>query len=501
MKVDRTNIPGSFRSTQRLIIYLYAHSLFLLGCTVFLTASLTTLAGAQLALIISLGQLTITLILVRLGIKIIRVEPDTIWTPLPWLPLCSGIFYGFGPLVEIWGSEATRTWLAQQPTSLNLALLARVNTIVTFGVTMLLLGILIHMLYRSSSWNRTIPKPSYDTQPTFSVETVTFTFLIGGGLFRYLVLIPASWGVIDLTIPGALSNLGALVDVGFGLAAYLAVQKGGRWTLFMIFFWPINFGVTVLSFSKTDSIVALLLPILGGYIARRSFFRLCFGFCLIIFTFIQLQPFIHYGRAKIFMQTGTIYDASLGNRLEIARDYFWLNRSESSSISANDRQGWWTRLNYAGAQAFAVEQYDSGFYGQTLSDIPLLFVPRMLWPGKPIIWSPGLMYYNLVTGNEGTSFLGLSIYGDLYWNFGWWGVFLGPLLIGYIFGMISRRSLMAIRRREFFLLPTVLIALKMAMIGTTDFVITLIGSLPIYTIYWIMFMTIINHTRHHRIRY
>jgi hypothetical protein len=98
---------------------------------------------------------------------------------------------------------------------------------------------------------------------------------------------------------------------------------------------------------------------------------------------------------------------------------------------------------------------------------------------------PGRSYYALVTGREGArSFLGLSIYGDLYWQFGWWGILLVCPLIGGFFAMITIRSLQAISTREFILFPTVLIGIQISMLGPTKYMINgIIGPIPIYIAY------------------
>ena len=66
-------------------------------------------------------------------------------------------------------------------------------------------------------------------------------------------------------------------------------------------------------------------------------------------------------------------------------------------------------------------------YGQSLIQIPLMAVPRQLWPAKPVgighyIWS------YLVPGGAGGPAIGAE--GELYANFLWLGVAAGMLLVG-----------------------------------------------------------------------
>jgi hypothetical protein len=111
----------------------------------------------------------------------------------------------------------------------------------------------------------------------------------------------------------------------------------------------------------------------------------------------------------------------------------------------------------------------------------IYFVPRVIWPEKPILYAPGLELYRLLTGHvDGYSFLGLSIYGDLYWQYGWSGVIFGCLIVGWVFGVVTARSISAIRRQEYLMLPFILLVLKTSMQGPNQFVVSaFIGAIPI----------------------
>lgn len=82
--------------------------------------------------------------------------------------------------------------------------------------------------------------------------------------------------------------------------------------------------------------------------------------------------------------------------------------------------------------------YTPPFDGQKTLAIALFFVPRDLWPGKPIVGG-------LDIGNElhsvrmaGTSNLSFFVGGDFYMDFGFAGVLCGGFLCGYWFLMNSR---------------------------------------------------------------
>ena len=149
----------------------------------------------------------------------------------------------------------------------------------------------------------------------------------------------------------------------------------------------------------------------------------------------------------------------------------------------------WTRLKLSGPQVSAMELYDAGFRNRTLNTAWMYFIPRVVWPDKPILYGPGLQFYRQLTGREdAVSFLGLSIYGDLYWQFGWLGVLVGGVLFGWVLGVTSALALRAIRSENFIMLPFVMMALDLAITAPNKYVINgVIGALPIMIAYYLLF--------------
>ena len=117
----------------------------------------------------------------------------------------------------------------------------------------------------------------------------------------------------------------------------------------------------------------------------------------------------------------------------------------------------------------------------------MYFVPRAIWPEKPILVGPGLAFYETVTGRAAQTFLALSIYGDLYWNFGWSGIWIGCPLIGWLYAMVAWRSHQYIRANDFVRMPLVLMAFELAALSPTKYIINgIIGALPIYIVYLLL---------------
>ena len=88
------------------------------------------------------------------------------------------------------------------------------------------------------------------------------------------------------------------------------------------------------------------------------------------------------------------------------------------------------------------EVRESGFMmGGTMSYVFYMFVPRILWPDKPVVSRGSWFTYYLGLADSpawaGTS-TGESAQGELYWNFGLAGVIIGMLVIGSLLGALWR---------------------------------------------------------------
>lgn len=77
-----------------------------------------------------------------------------------------------------------------------------------------------------------------------------------------------------------------------------------------------------------------------------------------------------------------------------------------------------------------------GINGNILKDLVASFVPRFLWPGKPIIGNSeviGNLYFNTSGTSPATTYM-----GDLYRNFGLVGIFIGMALLGVLLRLFYR---------------------------------------------------------------
>lgn len=419
--------------------------------------------------------------------RIIRAVPDSIWSPAALLPIQTAVFFGFGPLVEVYGNFETQLRLTEHKLNITEGELFGANYLTAVAVFGVILGFWLHTECCKPEWRAALDARLRARAPVLKPDTLVFLFVGGGVVLRYGIIQPAQWGMLEILVPGVFATMAHVLDVGFALAAYLAGRGDKRMQLLLLLLLPLHVFLTVLTFSKSQLMLALLLPAIGSYLAHRKIRRLTLAVIATAVVFTYSQDFVSFGRSLVMEQTGTVNKAGYAERLMIAGRYFTEGRNSVMMHPDAQREDWWMRLNYANVQAVAMGFYDNGAPGSTLKNAWQFFIPRAIWPGKPLLVPPGETFRELITGRPGGGAVGLSVYGDLYWQFGWYGVVLITPLIGWLFAMMSWRSIEMISRRDFIYIPAVLIALQTTVAGLTKFLSNgIIAAIPMYFSYLLM---------------
>lgn len=410
--------------------------------------------------------------------RLVRGVPEAIWAPVAWLPISFAVFYGFGPMVTVYGNDATLWHMMATPLAVSQADVFRANLLSTIGVALVIAGFFVNERFRL----RRLRRGAGTSYPYLKIKpaTLALIFIVVGGTLKHGVLKPAEWSETTIVVPGAISALGPLVDVGYGLLAFSMTASRQQKLRFAFWAtWPLHVFLSTLSLAKAEVITAMLLPSLGAFMAHRIRKRFAVSMGAMALAFALTQPWVQFGRGVIEAQTGTISQASYSERIDLLTRY--MSGERTGGARRDDVQSWWTRLNFSGVQAYAMHAYENGDPGSTLENAWMYFIPRVVWVEKPVMEGPGRAFHAMVTGGEGTSFLALSVFGDLYWQFGWLGVIVVCPLIGLLFSSWSWRSIEIMHARQFIMLPVVLLALDSALLGMNRYLANgIIGVVPMY---------------------
>jgi hypothetical protein len=417
----------------------------------------------------------------------IKERPELIVTPYIWFILSILLFYSIGPLIYPLSNnyilDRINNFLPISPNEL-----LRTNILNTIGIIFVILGFFLTRKLTTPFLNSFI---KYAPKKKVPIKVLSVFFLLIGASINFLVILPYKLKLLNFILPGIIQQLSGLYPIGLLLIAFLIAKGKKAWRTPFFILLTIQIIVSLLLLSKKDLILNLALPSLGFYLGNRSIKQLIFYILLSATIYFSMQNLILYSRNEIYLQSGDISKATLSQRAEIIHDYFIKEMPlQNSKISSFDNA--WSRLNYANVQAFAMKRYDDGIKGETLQDIFIVFIPRVLWADKPSLTDMAIDFYELVTLRRGTH-LGLGIFGESYWNYGWLGVIIFCFITGSFFSLMSYFSIHWIHKNQFEYLPSVFIGINIGLTGPTQFFINgILGQSGFFFVYSI-FVTFLFH--------
>jgi hypothetical protein len=427
-----------------------------------------------------IGPLTLGVSAAITGYRLTRRWSEAIWTAYAWFLLAIVLFYAIGPLIYSLAGPSTRAY-ALSFLPINAGQLLRTNLLDTVGILAVLTGFRL-----AHGWGATSTKETRKVMQFGNIvraRIVALVFLVIGGGMEYLLILPSMFGLYHFVLPGVIGNLmGNLYLLGLMVLAYVVARGDRAWRLPLALLWAVQVVVSLLTFSKHQLIFSIALPALGAYLGHQRKSRLLAWGVILGLAYFSVGQLIGYGRNTIFVRTGNIGQASLTQRASIVERWYAQGMpSVNARVSAAGTG--WGRLNYAPEQAFAMTRYDQGYPGHTLRNIGIVLIPRLVWPGKPITTNIGVNFYQLVTGLRG-SHLGLGIFGEGYWDYGWVGVVGLGLATGLIFAVLSNLVIDWMRRRAFEYLPSIFLGITMGAVGTTQsFINSVIGGSGLFFAY------------------
>ena len=171
-----------------------------------------------------------------------------------------------------------------------------------------------------------------------------------------------------------------------------------------------------------------------------------------LFVFPVFQAY----RAEVVHNRGvsrTAVLANFGHFVELALS------AKSRVYQGRDRaQTFLERSSLLGSVQIIVEKTGSASpyqHGHTLTPILAAFIPKVAWSDKPDVLTGQLLNRSFHITDSDDIFISPSHLGELYWNFGWWGVVAGMAFIGGVLGWVGTRFNLAHGRTVTRLLVTV----------------------------------------------
>jgi len=275
-----------------------------------------------------------------------------------------------------------------------------------------------------------LPKSGYEWGHTAGVTATVMLVFFGWFVFlgRNFGLIPAALG------SGVLGGIANATTFSPSLLMALYLKYRSRSALFLLItIVPTTTLIMFMTGSKRAALLPAAMVVLTWVIVdRRIKIRwIVAGFLALIL----LYPVAHFWRQDILQaNTLTIGDVLLNPGPAITRTGDFLASGRVGDYFADGFDAASRRLDAIGVVSVIVRDTPSVSpfqNGRTLALIPVAYVPRVLWPGKPVITIGQWVTEAYVpSGHLLESNLGTTWVGEFYLNWGVTMVILGMLLLG-----------------------------------------------------------------------
>jgi len=409
------------------------------------------------------------------ALSLIRLKVEYVWTPIVWFFGASALFWGIGPLSYTFGNPDTISYM-NRIYEVSPEELLRTNILNVVGMLFVLLGYLITLsIFKIKEVrDRVVVKNNID----YSSKAV-FWLLIIGLPIKYLLELPYEFGMLNFIPPRSVTLFAQCTLFAIMLLAFRAGKLKGRSALvkFLLLFIP-EITISFLMFNKAAFLMTFIFSGLGFFMANRNLKTLVITMILTSGLYAAIRPIVTYARNEISHLGQGHSDASITQRLDILSK--GLNAGDMhSKYKKDDEQAWWTRLSYVNCQAFVMDQYDEGNKGNTLGLIAWVFVPRFIYPEKPVLSVVGQDFTEVVLGHR-YGYTGVGMFGEAYWNGGWPMVMLICSFIGGMHYLITCNSLRQITRRQYYYLPCIFLGISTGYRIDAWFVGGFFGVLVVY---------------------
>lgn len=396
--------------------------------------------------------------MVLCAVSMVRRGVVSIWTPLFWARISLAAYYGAGSLVPYFVNEDTRAMMEAFYFSYPKDV-AKFNLVGSLFALFFLIGTLIfsHIL---DSRHREDANSFLGWQPRASgpgSTTMALLFLIVGSIVDYGLMLPHALGLINTATPQAIALVAMASWLGCFLLTYTSIRDSSPLLYLAIAAGILSSAVGVVQFAKSTAIFPLIMLAMGAIYAKPRITVLIGSFLAITLFFFAVAPVVTYARNVLYGTYGADAPASFSERIGILSSYT-AERAEEQNKS--DIQGGWARLSYINSGTFAINQYDAGRPGNSLKYAIIVFIPRILYPDKPII-TDSARDFNASINNNDASASSPGLAPELYWNGGWIAVVIGATFVGFLLAIISGYSTAVLNNDAFHLLFVVLLGIRM----------------------------------------
>ena len=228
-------------------------------------------------------------------------------------------------------------------------------------------------------------------------------------------------GYVDKGILHGIAQNFKFLGLSFALIIFYYNGKYQKTIKILSFFYLVTYTFLGMLYTSKAEILAPITFLLFVYSIKKNSYKLT-AICF-LFIFFMLQVLGNYTSA-IRSQ-----DEKSSIQLDLLKSN--LNISEEQNTYQI-----WNRINYVNSQGAAINFYDNGDGGKSLSKIFWLFVPRFLNKDKPDVSGFAGVFFKKIR-DHGGSRDSPGIFVEGYYNYGWIGMITSSVLAGLVIKFYS----------------------------------------------------------------
>jgi len=425
----------------------------------------------------TIGLVAFSILLAWAGYRQMKLNVASLWTPMLWYRVALLSYFGIGSMVPIWVNADTQELMKGFYSYFGYEIVKLNAVETTFNLIFLSTIKLLFMSLRSGSLRKVFSSNSnrkYISTSNFNMIVFGSMCLIVGSAVNYFIIFPQIVGWINLTFFSTLANLSVLSWLGYFMVIFWGLDNKRR--EFIV--WPIALalGESVIGFysmSKSVMLMPLVMISIAFIYHRRSLLRISIFAGGFVSLFMFLSPIITHVRDV----NGQYYNGAASVR-DIPSLYLSYFTTGQESDQFADVETGWMRLSFVNAGTFAINQYDHGAPGNSYRYWSIVWIPRVIYPNKPIITDVAREMSYAANGNyNSSSSAGLA--AEAYWNGGWVATVGIAIFLALVFGLWSIYSYEVIQRKAWHLFFIVLIGMRMAIRVDGAFVSDILGPIAL----------------------
>jgi hypothetical protein len=309
----------------------------------------------------------------------------------------------------------------------------------------------------------------------FSLFTVGAFFVLLGTAANLFFVLPFQFGLSGTNAPVTILQVANSAYVGLFLCTIWCLRHKSPFTWVFIAIGCIYSLIGLSTFAKSEVILPAIMLSAAFVYVRPKLSTFAVAAVVVVAVFSVSQPIVSYGRSVLVNSYGSITGpAGLAERVDIIRQYV----EDPTNAGDSEENYALMRFSYVNVGTFVIADYDAGSPGTTLSDAYAIFIPRIIWPDKPVLTDAARQLNYEATGNDQSS-VATGLAPEAYWNGGWAGVVLAALVVGMIFWLWSIYSLRVQSVGAWHLFPVVLVGIRAGTRFDGFFVVDVLGPLLI----------------------